>query len=71
MTMTHDAADEARARRAAKRVGLQARKGGRWRANTIDNRGGFMITDQRNVIIAGERFDLTAKDVVEFCEQSG
>jgi len=34
------AANEARARRAAKRVGLQVRKT-RWRANTVDSLGGL------------------------------
>jgi hypothetical protein len=35
---------EARARRAAKRAGLMAYKS-RWRAGTIDNRGGYMLID--------------------------
>jgi hypothetical protein len=55
------------ARRAAKRTGLQARKS-RWRINTVDNRGGFQILDpMRNLIMAGEKFDLTADDVIAFC----
>jgi hypothetical protein len=55
-----------------RRVGLQAIKGGRWRANTNDNRGGFMIRHPlRNVIVAGEKFDYTADDVVEFCAKYG
>jgi hypothetical protein len=59
---------EDQARRAAKRVGLKAIKGGRWRANSIDNQGGFMICDpMRNVAVAGARFDYTADDVVAFC----
>ena len=58
------------ARRAAKRVGLEARKGGRWRANTIDNRGGFQIIDpMRNWIVAAEKFNFTADDVIEFCAE--
>jgi hypothetical protein len=61
---------EDQARRAAKRVGLYARKGGRWRANTCDNLGGFMVTDpQRNLIVAGERFNYSADDVIEFCAE--
>jgi hypothetical protein len=58
---------EAQARRAAKRVGLQARKS-RWRANSIDNRGEFQVIDpMRNTIIAGEKYNFTADDVVAFC----
>jgi hypothetical protein len=55
------------ARYAVKRVGLQARKT-RWRANTVDNRGGFQILDpMRNLIMAGEKFDLAADDVIALC----
>jgi hypothetical protein len=62
-------ADEARARRAAQRSGLVARKS-RWRLNTIDNHGGFMVVDPfNNLIVAGERYDLSARDVVEFCRE--
>ena len=58
---------EDQARRAAKRVGLRARKS-RWRAGSIDNFGEFMIIDpERNWVVAGARFDFTAEDVVEFC----
>ena len=60
---------EDRARRAAKRIGLKARRS-RWRAGSIDNLGDFQIIDpQQNWVIAGERFDLTADDVVEFCAE--
>jgi hypothetical protein len=35
---------------------------------SVDNRGGFMIRDpMRNVIVAGEKFDYRADDVIEFC----
>ena len=58
---------EARARRAVKRVGLKARKS-RWRAGSVDNFGEFMIIEPRgNYVVAGSRFDCTADDVVEFC----
>ena len=58
---------EDQARRAAKRVGLRARKS-RWRAHSSDNCGGFQIIDpMRNWIVAGEKFNCTADDVVEFC----
>lgn len=57
------------ARRAAKRVGLQAVKSGR-RAHGVNNQGGFMIRDpMRNVIVAGEKFNYTADDVVAFCAE--
>jgi hypothetical protein len=66
MTATEQAL-EARARRAARRVGLVARKS-RWRAHTIDNFGGFAIIDPRfNAIVTGSRFDLSAEDVIEYC----
>ena len=62
---------EDQARRAAKRVGLKARKS-RWRAGSIDNFGNFMIIDpMRNWIVAGTRFDFTADDVVAFCAEYG
>jgi hypothetical protein len=58
---------DARARRAAKRVGLMARRS-RWRANSVDNRGGFMVIDPvRNAVVAGRRFDMTAQQVIDFC----
>jgi len=58
---------DSQARRAAKRVGLAVKKT-RWRANTVDNKGGYQIIDPNfNRIEAGERFDLSAKDVVDFC----
>jgi hypothetical protein len=60
---------ESQARRAAKRVGLVAHKS-RWRANTIDNLGGFQIIDpMRNWIVAAEKFNFTADDVVAFCAE--
>jgi hypothetical protein len=61
-------ASDSQARRAAKRVGLLARKS-RKRRVTIDNFGGFaLIHPHYNCIVAGERFDMSADDVVEFCE---
>jgi len=66
--MNEDSALESRARRVAKRIGLQARKS-RWRANSIDNFGDFMIIDPvGNYVVAGARFDFTAQDVIDFCE---
>jgi hypothetical protein len=59
---------EARARRAALRVGLKAIKT-RWRANSIDNYGGFQIVDPYfNTVIEGVRFDWSAEQVIEYCK---
>ena len=59
--------NEVRARRAAIRVGWIARKS-RWRAGTNDNYGGFAIIDPfRNNILYGEKFDLSAEDVIGIC----
>lgn len=48
-----DSAKDARARRAAKRVGLFARRS-RWRLGTVDNLGGLMLMDPfHNRIVEG------------------
>jgi len=58
---------EQRARRAARRVGLVARKS-RWRANSIDNHGGFMLVDpMNNWVVSGSRFELSAQEVIDYC----
>jgi len=67
MTETEHAL-EARARRAARRVGLIARRS-RWRVGTIDNHGGYMLVDpSANIPVYGSRWDLSAEDVIEFCK---
>jgi hypothetical protein len=59
---------EARARRAAKRIGLMAQKS-RWRRDSIDNLGGFRLVDPYyNAVVNGERFDLSAAEVLELCQ---
>jgi len=59
---------DARARRAARRVGLTARRS-RWRLDTIDNYGGYMLVDpSANITVYGSRWDLSAEDVIEFCK---
>ena len=63
-----EAALEARARRAARKVGLRAIKS-RWRAGSLDNWGGFQIVDSLNYIQAGLRFDLSSEQVIEFCKE--
>jgi hypothetical protein len=67
---TTESAREARARRAARRVGLIAKKS-RARRGTVDNFGGFMLVDGfTNTIVLGERFDLDPDDVIEYCCRS-
>jgi hypothetical protein len=60
---------EQRARRAANRVKLVATKS-RWRAGTVDNLfGHFMLIDPyTNRIVAGQRFDMTAEEVIKRCK---
>ena len=42
----------------------------RWRANTIDNRGGYMLLDlMTSFVVNGSRFDLSAEEVIEFCAE--
>jgi hypothetical protein len=66
---TTEQALEARARRAARRIGLMARKS-RWRVNTIDNFGSFMLVDpSTNFAVDGIRYDLSAEYVIEFCAE--
>jgi hypothetical protein len=64
---------ESRARYAAKRVGLRAKKSRRRKA-TCDNHGRFMLIEPiRNIVVAGERFELKPETVISICEkiQSG
>jgi hypothetical protein len=66
-----ESAMDAFARGAANTVGLLAIKS-QWRANTIDNHGGFMVIEpNRNFIVGGSRFELSAQDVIDFCEALG
>jgi hypothetical protein len=65
-----DVRQDSAARRAAKRVGLAATKS-RWRRDSIDNRGGFMLVNPfTNAVVEGARFDLSAQDVLDFCAAS-
>ena len=60
--------NDSTARGWARKLGLKAKKS-RWRKNSADNRGGFMLLDPiRNTVIAGIRFDLTSDDVIEYCK---
>jgi hypothetical protein len=57
------------ARRAARKAGLVAKKS-RWRKNSSENQGGFMLIEpSRNIALDGWKFDLNAKEVVAFCEK--
>jgi hypothetical protein len=39
-----------------------------WRRNSVDNYGKFQLVDVYcNRIEAGERFDMSAEDVLEYC----
>jgi hypothetical protein len=70
MTDVTEKALDSRARRAARRCGLHATKS-RWRRNSIDNFGGFALVDERNCIVAGAHFDMSAEDVIDYCVQEG
>jgi hypothetical protein len=58
---------EIKARHAAMRVGLFARKS-RWRKYSSDNYGEFMLIDPHTGgSVAGHRFDMTAEEVIAYC----
>jgi hypothetical protein len=62
---------ESRARRAAERVGLVARKSRRHRhPGSTDGFRGFQLVDPDfNWVIAGEKFNLSAEDIIEMCNR--
>ena len=47
-------------RKTAKRQGLLLKKS---RKDLLENRGGYMLVDMNNAIIAGQNFDLTPEEV--------
>jgi hypothetical protein len=55
---------ETRARRAAKREGYFMRKSRA--ALSIDNHGQFRLIDGNNRMVAGEKFDMSAQDVLDY-----
>jgi hypothetical protein len=66
--MISEKAMDGRAREAAKRDGLVARKS-RWRRGSIDNHGEFMLIEPSgNYPVAGWRYDMTAEDVFAYCK---
>jgi len=59
---------EQKARRAAKLVGLVAKKS-RSRIMYSGNHGGFMLLDPfTNRVVSGERFDLGPAEVIAYCK---
>ena len=63
-SITENAWDH-RARRAARRVGLIARKSRKF------NFRGFRLLTPDNIVVLGERCDLTAEEVIAFCRRQG
>lgn len=70
MDSPSEKARDTRARRAARRTGLTARTS-RARAGSVDNWGGFMLVNDRNCVEAGEHYDLTAEQVIDYCRDGG
>jgi hypothetical protein len=65
--MITTSAIEQRARRRARRVGLRAKKSRR--RLSVDNHGGFRLIDPAtDVIEVGEKFDMSAEQVIEYCK---
>lgn len=64
-----ESAINARARRAAQRAGLYATKS-TYRRDSWDNHGGFMLVDAyTNIVVEGVRYELSAQDVIEYCNE--
>ena len=61
------AAEESRARHMAKSIGLRLSKS--HQSISAENLGGFRIVDDRYIVIAGEKFDMSARDVITFCTE--
>lgn len=61
----------AKARRAARRVGLRVCKSrGRVYIPNLDDFGELMLVDpMTNAVVAGARFDLSAEEVIEICSR--
>lgn len=61
---------EARARRAARRAGLRALKSRQRKGvPNLNNRGAFMLLNENNGVVAGDRYDLSTEDVIEIAER--
>lgn len=65
-----ESAVDSRARRAAQRIGLVARKS-RWRKGSIENYGDFMLVDPMTRFpLAGFRYDMDAQEVIDYCKEA-
>jgi hypothetical protein len=61
---------ESRARQAARRAGLRAEKSRtRKHFHSNDHGGWAVIDDEHQHILVGEDYDMTAEEVIAFCEQ--
>ena len=62
---------DARARRAARRAGLVARKS-QWRVGSVENLGGFKLVDpDTGFAVNGFQFDLDPSYVIAVCGKHG
>jgi hypothetical protein len=61
-----ESALDARARRAAHRLGWHVIKTRRKLPSYL---GGYMLIDERRVCIGGSYFELSASDVIEYCRE--
>ena len=60
---------DSQARRIAKRAGLRAVKSRG--SQHLNNLGYYMLVNDRNFVVGGPRFDLTAEEVIELCADRG
>jgi hypothetical protein len=68
LTSNISKASESKARRLAARLGFRIKKSRR--GLSLHNFGEYMLYDaQTNFVIAGERFDWTADEIISFCEE--
>jgi hypothetical protein len=64
-----ESAIDSRVRRAARKIGLQVVKSRR--GLSLDNYGEYMLLDPYfNSVVAGQRYDLTAEDVIAYCTET-
>lgn len=54
-----------RLRRRAGKLGFRVLSSQRW-LNTINNHGGFMIVDDRNIVVNGNRYDLSLEAIADW-----
>jgi hypothetical protein len=56
---------ESTVRRHAKKAGYIVRKT-RWRKDSCDNHGEYMLVNDRNLVVLGDRYDATLEDIDYF-----